>query len=93
MDDPARRYDQRSKQHEPDHSYPNLVEVRLVWCIDGHERMRAVEIDADRFFGTGGHGAPIEGAALLNHIENLRRQGPPPVEQKGKKNGVQKFRR
>lgn len=93
MDDPARPYTQRSKQHEPDQSYPDLVEVRLIWNIDGHDRMRVIRIDSDVFFGVGGHGAPMEGAALMSRIENQRRAGPPPVEQKGKKNGVHKARR
>jgi hypothetical protein len=50
-------------------------------------------INADQFFGLGNYGAPIDGAALIGKIENMRREGPPVVEQKGKKNGVSKARR
>lgn len=93
MDDPARPYTQRSKQHEPDHSYPQEVQLRLVWTVNGHARIRTSSISADEFFGVGGSGAPIEGIAILNRIEQMRRAGPPIVEQKGKKHAVRKTKR
>jgi len=83
----------RGIHHEPDHSYPVSVVIRLVWVVDGHTRIRTEEISADRFFGFGQYGAPVEGAALVGIIENMRRAGPPVVEQKGKKNGVRKTHR
>jgi hypothetical protein len=83
----------RAVHHDPDHSYPQNVVIKLVWVVDGHVRIRTEEISADQFFGLGAYGAPIEGAALIGKIENMRRAGPPIVEQKGKKNGVRKARR
>jgi hypothetical protein len=83
----------RAVQHDPDQSYPDQVKIQLMWMIDGHPRVRTTYISADQFFGMGTFGAPIEGAALLQQIEIMRRAGPPPVEQKGKKNGVHKARR
>jgi hypothetical protein len=83
----------RGIHHEPDHSYPHSVVIRVRWVVDGHVSERVEQIDADRFFGLGNYGAPIEGAALVSIIENMRRAGPPPVNQKGKKNGVRKARR
>ncbi len=68
----------RAIQHEPDQSWPTEVKVQLIWIIDGHPHVRTFRIEAEQFFGT--QGAPIEGAALIGMIENLRRQGPPDVE-------------
>lgn len=93
MDDPTKHYLQRAKQHEPDQGFPHCVELRLVWRVNGHERVRVQPIGADQFFGNGGHGAPMSGDVLIKYIENMRRAGPPPVEQKGKKNGVRKTKR
>jgi len=81
----------RGIQHDPDHSYPDSVVVRLTWVVNGRVMDRTEEIGADRFFGLGNYGAPIEGAALIGIIENMRRAGPP--AKKGTKNGVQKARR
>lgn len=83
----------RGIHHDPDHSYPETVTIRLTWVVDGHVRIRTEQISADRFFGLGQYGAPIDGSALIGTIENMRRAGPPVVEQKGKKNGVNKARR
>jgi hypothetical protein len=55
--------------------------------------VRTELISADQVFGLGNYGAPIDGGALIGRIENMRREGPPAVEQKGKKNGVSKARR
>jgi hypothetical protein len=83
----------RGIHHEPDQTYPETVVIRLTWIVDGHIRIRTEEISADQFFGLGNYGAPIEGAALISRIENMRRAGPPVVEQKGKKHAVRKGRR
>jgi hypothetical protein len=83
----------RGIHHEPDRRYPRSVKIQLFWEIDGHTRIRTEIISADRFFGLGQYGAPIDGQALIGTIENMRREGPPVVEQKGKKNGVHKARR
>lgn len=78
MDLPA-PYTSRSKQHEPDYSWPAEVKVQLIWMIDGRPHIRSHHITGDEFFGLGNHGAPLEGAALVGLIERLRREGPPEV--------------
>lgn len=83
----------RAVHHEPDRTYPRFVKIQLHWEVDGHTRVRTEMISADQFFGLGNYGAPLEGAALIGKIENMRREGPPVVEQKGKKHGVRKDRR
>lgn len=72
----------RTVSHEPDHSWPSEVKVQLVWYIKGRAHVRTAHIDADQFFGRGVHGAPMQGEALLQAIERMRRDGPPPVERK-----------
>jgi hypothetical protein len=72
----------RSIQHEPDTTWPQSVKLQLQWVIDGRVHLRTLRIDADAFFGRGGHGAPLDGSALIGMIENMRKEGPPPVERK-----------
>jgi hypothetical protein len=84
---------ERAIHHEPNRRYPRWVKIQLHWEVDGHTRVRTELISADQFFGLGNYGAPIDGGALIGRIENMRREGPPAVEQKGKKNGVSKARR
>ncbi len=72
----------RTTSHEPDHSWPSEVKVQLVWYISGRPHVRTAHIDADHFFGRGAYHAPLDGSALVQQIENLRRAGPPPVERK-----------
>lgn len=67
----------RAIQHNPDQSWPNRVRVELVWYREGVALTQAFAITGDEFFGLNGVGAPMEGAALIGRIENLRRQGPP----------------
>lgn len=69
----------RSTQHEPDFSWPSEVRVTVIWNIHGRAHVRSEFIDANTFFGHGGHGAPMEGSALIGMIDRLRRAGPPPV--------------
>ncbi len=69
----------RAIQHNPDMSWPDGVMIELIWTVDGKARSRHAWIHRDEFFGLGAHGAPIEGAALVGRIENLRRMGPPTV--------------
>lgn len=70
----------RTTSQEPDQTWPTSVKVQLLWVIDGRHHVRTAIIDANAFFGTGAHGAPMDGSALIGQIENMRRQGPPPVE-------------
>lgn len=72
----------RSIQHEQDRTWPDSVKVQLLWMVDGHACVRTMIIGADAFFGLGGYGAPLDGSALIGMIENMRREGPPPVERK-----------
>lgn len=66
----------RGIQHEPNMDYPTSVTIQLVWGVAGEHYYRSIDISADRFFGHGAYGAPIEGAALIGMIENARREGP-----------------
>lgn len=67
----------RTRSHDPDQSYPDVVEIRLVWKVRGKEQIRAHQIGADEFFGRGQFGAPIPAEALVQAIERMRRQGAP----------------
>lgn len=69
----------RSIQHEPDTTWPTTVKIQLYWWVDGRPRIRTILIEADQFFGRGQYGAPIDGSALIGQIENMRREGPPPI--------------
>ncbi len=84
----------RTISTEPDQTWPKSVKVQLHWDVDGHVRVRTLYLTADQFFGLGSFGAPMEGAALIGMIENMRRQGPPVVERRisnpRKKNGTKK---
>lgn len=68
----------RAKMHEPDHTWPAEVQLKVIWLVDGRPAVRTQVITADAFFGLGSHHAPMEGAALIGMIENMRRAGPPP---------------
>ena len=87
----------RSKQHEPDHTWPTTVKVQLYWWVDGRPLIRTELIEADQFFGLGKYGAPMEGAALVGMIERMRRAGPPPLPLrraiKGREKAVAKKKR
>lgn len=69
----------RSVQHEPDQTWPTSVKVQLLWVVGGRNHVRTMDIDANQFFGNGGVGAPMDGSALIGMIENMRREGPPPL--------------
>lgn len=64
--------------HEPDVSYPSIIEIVAYWSKDGSRkgRRRAIEIPADQFFGHSGFGAPLSGEALIAMVQRLRLQGP-----------------
>lgn len=69
----------RAVQHEPDTTWLTSVKLELYWWVDGKLRVRTMLIEADQFFGRGQYGAPIDGSALIGMIENMRREGPPPI--------------
>lgn len=72
----------RTVTHEPDTSYPDIVEIRLIWHVEGQQRIRTHEIGSAEFFGHGRFGAPIPAESLIQAIERLRRQGPPAAKQR-----------
>lgn len=69
----------RTTSMEPDQTWPSSIKVKLEWLVDGLVHVRTLTIDPDAFFGLGRYGAPMDGAALIGAIENMRKQGPPPV--------------
>lgn len=71
----------RAIQHNPNQDWPDRVSIELVWRRNGVALTRTLTITGDYFFGLNGYGAPIEGAALIGRIENLRRMGPPTLGQ------------
>ncbi len=75
----------RATTHEPDASYPDLVEIRLIWNIKDQQRILAQAISAAEFFGRGQYGAPIPAEALVQYIERMRRQGPPDAKPRKEK--------
>lgn len=60
--------------HEPDETWPTMIEVVAYWG-EGRKKRRSMVIDADFFFGRGRYGAPMSGDTLIRMIEQLRRQG------------------
>jgi len=78
----------RAVSHDPDHDFPDVVELRVIWNTRGGEsRERTIQISADQFFGRGGFGAPMSGDYVVQTIERLRRQGAPTGAQKRKRRG------
>jgi hypothetical protein len=94
----------RGIQHEPDHTWPASVVLQVTWHVDGHNRTRTMVVGADQFYGRGQYGAPMNGEALIQAIERMRREGPPapapragpprntsvPARPKGKRHGKSK---
>jgi hypothetical protein len=76
----------RSKQHNPDETWPESVQLAVMWRDkNGNPLTRIEDISADQFFGRGGFGAPLTGEHLIMAIERMRRAGPPvPIKPKRK---------
>ncbi len=71
----------RVKTHEADHSWPHSVKISISWCDASGKITESYEtISSDRFFGTAGYNAPLQGAELIGIIERLKREGPPKVK-------------
>lgn len=68
----------RAVSHDPDETWPSVIEVVAYWSKDGSRkgRRRSIEIDAAQFFGRSGYGAPMSGETLIGMVDRLRRQGP-----------------
>jgi len=64
--------------HDPSETWPDSVEIVCYWSTakKAKGRRRAIEIDADQFFGRGRFGAPMSGEQLIGMVERLRKQGP-----------------
>lgn len=76
----------RAQSSDPDQEWPKLVEIRMVWLVDGRRVSRTIEIQGDEFFGTGRYGAPMTGDSIIARIERLRRDGATaPLATKGRK--------
>ena len=74
---------ERSVQNNPDHNWPKSVKIQLAWEDEnGRVAVRTELISSDAFFGHGSHGAPMQGEAIIQMIERMRRAGPPKVERK-----------
>jgi hypothetical protein len=64
----------RCVTHEPNESWPTMIEIVAYWG-EGHKgKRRSVEIPADQFFGRGGFGAPMSGEQLIGMVNRLRLQ-------------------
>jgi hypothetical protein len=67
----------RANTIEPDLTYPDKVQLRLVWLVKGRAHIRQIEITAEEFFGRGSFGAPIPAEAIVQLLEIMRRRGAP----------------
>jgi len=67
----------RAIHHDPDLTWPSSVVLQVTWHVNGCNRTRTMVVGADEFFGRGQYGAPMNGEALIQAIERMRREGPP----------------
>lgn len=66
----------RCVAHEPDDTWPTMIEVVAYWGKEGRKgKRRSIQIPADQFFGRGEYGAPVTGDQLIGMVDRLRRQG------------------
>lgn len=72
----------RALQHDPDQTWPASVNLQVTWNVGGRLALRTAIIEADQFFGRGQYGAPMPGEAIIQKIERMRREGPPPLPPK-----------
>lgn len=64
----------RTITHEPDESWPSMIEVVAYFGDKGRKgKRRSIEIPADQFFGRGNYGAPLSGDQLIGMVQRLRR--------------------
>lgn len=67
----------RVRSIEPDRTWPEIVEIRMHWRLpSGRMKTTSEQITAGEFFGS--NGAPMSGDRLVQTIERLRKDGPPP---------------
>lgn len=66
----------RTVSHDPDESWPTMIEIVAYWGEGRKGRRRSIEIPADQFFGHGMYGAPMSGEQLIAAVERLRKMGP-----------------
>jgi hypothetical protein len=64
----------RCVAHEPNESWPTMIEIVAYWGEGRKGKRRSVEIPADQFFGRGGFGAPMSGEQLIGMVNRLRLQ-------------------
>lgn len=66
----------RVKNHDPDESWPSLIEIVAYFGPPDNPRKgkyRRIEIPADQFFGFGAFGAPLSGDAIVAMVNKIRR--------------------
>ncbi len=74
----------RAIQHEADQTWPESVKIQLCWRDKaGRAKVATQIISADQFFGRGAYGAPLNGEAVIQTIERMRRAGPPKIVRRG----------
>jgi hypothetical protein len=64
----------RTVNHEANDEWPTRIEIVAHWDRKGKRKSASFEISADAFFGRNGNNAPMSGDALIQMIDNLRRQ-------------------
>ena len=65
----------RAKTHEPSEEFPAILELVAYFGNKGRRGFRrAIQIDADMYFGRGRYGAPLTGEALLRMVDALRQR-------------------
>lgn len=62
----------RAVTHELNSEWPVMIEI-VAYFGEGRRKRKSIEISADEFFGTGGHGAPMTGDQIIHMINRLRR--------------------
>ena len=62
----------RTRTQERESEWPDSIKLVATWG----KKKREVEIPKSQFFGTGTHGAPINGDQLVHMIHTLRRLKP-----------------
>jgi len=76
----------RAIQHEPDYSWPESIKIQLCWRDKaGRAQIATQIISSDQFFGRGAYGAPLNGEAIIQTIERMRRAGPPKIIRRGQR--------
>lgn len=63
----------RCKTHEPDDTWPTMIEIVAYWGEGRRGKRRSITISSDEFYGRGGHGAPMSGDQVIHLIDKIRK--------------------